>query len=387
MHVLLREDLELFYDRAPCGYLSLTPDGLVVNVNQTFLEWSGYRRDQLVGERRLVDLLTVGGRIYHDTHFAPMVTMQGFAREIALEMVCADGSRLPILVNASLDRDRNGHPALIRVALLDATERHAYEQELLLAKIRAEESEARARSLAETLQQALIPPVPPAVPGLDIAAGYRPAGAGDEVGGDFYDVFQIDEDEWVVVLGDVCGKGVAAAVVTTLVRHTLRSAGVQHTDPSEALRVLDRTMREQGTDRFCTAAVLRLRRHGDGWHLDLSLGGHPPPLLVAPGQDPVPVGTTGSLVGLLEQPVFRTTSVDAGPGSLLVLYTDGVPEARGNGDFYGEDRLRSVVGRVSDRPAAEVVHSLLGDVLDFQQQRARDDIAVVVLRVPATAAG
>ncbi len=218
---LLDDDAEALYERAPCGYVSTTPDGTIVKVNQTFLTWSGYQRGDLIGRRTFAELLTAGGRIYHETHYAPMLRMQDKVREIALDIVGGDGQRLPALVNSVLERDTNGAPVVIRTAIFDATERRRYERELLLAKLRAEESEAHATLLAKTLQH-LIPPAAPDVPGLDLAATYRPAGSGEEVGGDFYDVFEIAAGDWVVAVGDVCGKGVDAAVVTAVARHTIR---------------------------------------------------------------------------------------------------------------------------------------------------------------------
>ena len=89
---LLDDDAEALYDRAPCGYLSTTPDGTIVKVNGTFLTWTGYRRSDLVGRKRFAELLTAGGRIYHETHYAPMLQMQGIARQIALDIVLADGA-------------------------------------------------------------------------------------------------------------------------------------------------------------------------------------------------------------------------------------------------------------------------------------------------------
>ena len=202
----LDEDPEDLYERAPCGYLTTTPDGAIVRVNQTFLTWTGHSREDLVGHRRFVDLLTAGGRIYHETHYAPMLRMQESVRELALDLVKADNGRLPVLVNARLERDEIGHPRVVRIAVFDATERREYERELLRAKQRAEASEARARSLAHTLQQTLIPPTPPDIPGLDVAAAYRAAGEGIEVGGDFYDVFSGGPNSWGLVLATCVGK-------------------------------------------------------------------------------------------------------------------------------------------------------------------------------------
>jgi sigma-B regulation protein RsbU (phosphoserine phosphatase) len=375
-----REDIRALYDRAPCGYLTTTPDGVIVRVNQTFLSWTGHAAEDLVGRRTFSGLLSGGGRIYHDTHFAPMLQMQGNVREIALDVVRADGTRLPVLVNAALDHDTADRP-LVRVVVFDATERREYERELLRAKQRAEESEARARSLAWTLQQTLIPPHPPRIPGLDVAAVYRPAGTGEEVGGDFYDVFELAEDDWVVVLGDVCGKGVDAAVVTSLVRHTLRAVTIRRSGADAALHALNEVLLNHESDRFCTVAVLWLRRRATVWQLSLALGGHPHPLMLADAEPPAPLGTPGSLVGVLTAPDFTETRVDLRPGSMVLLYTDGVTEGRRGEELYGEARLHRAAERHATTPE-QLTEGILADVLDFQGGHARDDIALVAVGVP-----
>ncbi len=378
---LLEDDPELLYERAPCGYLSTTPEGLIVKVNDTFLTWTGHHREALVGRRTFADLLSAGGRIYHETHYAPLLRMQGAAREIALDIRTANDGRLPVLVNAVLERDEQDQPRVIRVALFDATERREYERELLREKDRAEQSEARARALARTLQQTLIPPSPPQVPGLDVAAVYRPAGTGEEVGGDFYDVFQVAEDDWVVVLGDVCGKGVQAAVVTALVRYTIRAVSVQTPDPVEALTRLNEVLIAHDTDRFCTVVLARLRRTDQGWSATVSVGGHPLPLRLAEGGVAEQAGEPGPLVGAFPGAERTESEVQLSRGELLLLYTDGVTEGRRGKEMYDEERLLRVVGGHVGS-AAKLADTVLEDVLEFQENMARDDIAVVVVRVP-----
>jgi sigma-B regulation protein RsbU (phosphoserine phosphatase) len=377
---LKREDPETIYQRAPCGYLSTTPDGTLVRVNDTFLRWTGHSRDELVGRRTFTSLLSAGGRIYHDTHYAPMLQLQGTVREIALDVVCADGSRLPVLANAALESDESGRPVLARIVLFDATERREYERELMRAKHRAEASESRARALAMTLQQTLIPPNPPSIPGLEISSCYRPAGSGEEVGGDFYDVFEIGEDDWTVTLGDVCGKGTDAAVVSALVRHTIRAVTVRVPGPADVLHALDEVLLHHPTERFCTVALLRLRRREGRWRFSMSLGGHPRPLLLTSHQATENVGEPGSLVGALPGASFTETEGDLVPGSTLVLFTDGVTEGRRGQEQYGEDRLRIVAEQHRGEPV--VAESILADVLTFQRGTARDDIAVVTITVP-----
>ena len=145
----LEESAEELLEDAPCGYLSATPDGMLVRVNRTFLRWTGYQHEELVGVKRFQDLLSVGGRIYHETHYAPMLRMQGVVREIAVDVVCADGSRLPLVVNSILLRDADGAPRVVRTTAFDATERKSYERELLAARDR----ERTARENVERLQR------------------------------------------------------------------------------------------------------------------------------------------------------------------------------------------------------------------------------------------
>ncbi len=378
------DDPEQLYQQAPCGYLSTTADGVIVKANQTFLTLSGFGRDELVGRKRFVELLSAGGQIYHETHYAPMLSMHGTAREIALDLVRSDGSRLPVLVNAVLERDADGTPRVIRTAVFDATQRREYERELLRQKQRAEASEARASALARTLQKTFIPPTAPMIPHLDVAARYRPAGDGSEVGGDFYDIFQTGPEEWTISIGDVCGKGVGAAVVTALVRYSLRAVAIQDPSPSHALTALNDALRRHGSDRFCTVAIVRLHRVDGTWTACLSTAGHPLPRHRNRDGLVAEVGEPGQLLGVLDDIVVHDTSLVLQPGEALLLYTDGVTEGRREGSFYGERRLVTVMAERT-RSAEALAAGLLEDVLDFQDGSAHDDIAIVAVQVPDTA--
>jgi sigma-B regulation protein RsbU (phosphoserine phosphatase) len=375
---MIDEDPAQLNDLAPCGFLSTTPDGAIRTVNRTFVELSGRPADELVGHRTFAQLLSAGGRIYHETHFAPLLRLHGTASGVAFELVRPDGSRLPVLVNAVLQRDEDGQPQLVRLAVFDATERRAYEAELLRTLRRAEESEARATALARTLQQVLIPHEPPVIDGLDLAAGYRPARSGEEIGGDFYDFFQTD-DGWVLVVGDVCGKGAEAAVVTALVRHSLRSV-VRHSSRLDlALELLNDTVLRH-SERFATVVLVHLTREDGGWRATVTTGGHPLPLLRRADGAVEMFGEPGSLVGAVAEATFHTRTTLLGPGDSLLLYTDGVPEGRRGHEFYGEARLMEAFGRPGD--AVTVVRRLLDDVLAFQAGVASDDIALVMAAVP-----
>ncbi len=151
------ESAEDLYENAPCGYLSTDPDGLIVRVNATFLRWTGHRREELVGRRRFAELLTGGGRIYHETHYAPLLRLQGSVREIALDIVRADGTRLPVLVNSELRGET------VRTTVFDATDRKRYEQELLAARNREREARERVERLQRITAALAVAPTAGAV--------------------------------------------------------------------------------------------------------------------------------------------------------------------------------------------------------------------------------
>jgi len=145
---LLEEDAEELYEHASVGYVSSLLNGAVVKVNETLLTWTGYGREELLGGKRLHDLLAPGARIYYETHYAPLLQLQGSVREIAVELLCADGRRLPVLMNSTLLRDDAGTPRVIRTTVFDATERRRYERELLRARADAESRARAALALA-----------------------------------------------------------------------------------------------------------------------------------------------------------------------------------------------------------------------------------------------
>ncbi|MBB6396544.1 sigma-B regulation protein RsbU (phosphoserine phosphatase) [Actinomadura coerulea] len=371
------------YEHAPCGYLSLTPPGTITKVNQTLLDWTGYRAEDLLDGTRFQELLPVGDRIYYETHFRPLLTMQGEVREIAVDLRCAGGERLPVLVNSTLrPEEPDGAPG-VRVCVFRAIDRREYERELLYARRRARESEARARRLAETLQRSFIPPVLPPVPGLEVGDAYRPAGAGDEVGGDFYDVFEISPGRWGLVLGDVCGKGVEAAVVTSLARYTVRAVATEAESPADVLRKLNSSLLGHDAERFCTAVYAGIESGpGGGPLLTVSLGGHPAPILAASSGEVRPIGRPGDLLGVLDDVVLTDETVELRSGDAVLFFTDGVSEARRDREFFGEDRLAGLLSDARASDAGAITARIVDRVLGFQDGVPRDDIALVTLRVP-----
>ena len=383
---LLEDSTEDLYENAPCGYLSTFPDGQIARVNATLLSWLGFTRGELVGRRYFSDLLTVGGRLYHETHFAPLLAMQGEIGGVALELQAADGSRLPVLVNSAVKTSASGAPLLIRTTIVDARDRRAYERELLRARREADRERERLQLLVTTLQRTLLPPELPDVPGLQTAAYYH-AASRDEVGGDFYDLFALARDRWGLFLGDVCGKGAAAAAVTSQIRYTLRAAAVYDPDPATVLGTLNSALRrdyERNDGRFCTAAFGVLTPRTDGFDLRLASGGHPAPLLLrADGTADYQEVGGGPFLGVIDDVTFTSTTIGLGAGDTLLLYTDGLTEARtGKGrDRYGDLALRAFAAGLAPATAAGAIDAItvllegLGGGLD-------DDVAVLALSVP-----
>ncbi|ROP42063.1 PP2C family protein-serine/threonine phosphatase [Saccharothrix texasensis] len=385
---LLEDDAEELYDNAPCGYLSTLMDGEIAKVNGTLLGWLGYRREELVGVRRFTDLLTGGGRLYHETHYAPMLRLHGEVRELALDLVAADGRRLPALVTAKVKVGEEGQPLLVRVTVFDARERRAYEQELLAAKREAERERERLAKLTGTLQRTLLPDALPDVDGAELAAHYHVASS-DQVGGDFYDVFPLGGDRWGFFLGDVCGKGPEAAVLTSLTRYALRAAAVRDPDPVVVLTTLNTVMLQQrrpGAPRFCTVIFGLLEPDGDGFAVTIAGGGHPPPLVLRAGGEVDFLATPGGqLVGLLPGARFTRARTRLGPGDVVVLYTDGLTEARrADGAMLEEEGLAEAAATMTGKDAPTVVDLLVRLLTDWSQSPS-DDTAILAIGNPGAA--
>jgi len=241
--------------------------------------------------------------------------------------------------------------------------------------------------IARVLQRSLLPPHLPEIPGVEVGAEYLPVGEANDVGGDFYDLINTIEDSWVCAIGDVRGKGVEAASVTALARYTIRAITLKDDRPSEILAALNEAMlRQLPEDRFCTAACIRLEPEDGlaGVGVDVSRAGHPAPLLVRPDGPVEEVGCSGKVLGVFDDAELTDISLRLMPGETLVLYTDGVTEARSHdGEFFGEERLRHLLGSCSGYDPETLARKIKNVVLDFQDGYPRDDLAVLVLRATA----
>jgi sigma-B regulation protein RsbU (phosphoserine phosphatase) len=382
---LLEDDVDDLYDNAPCGYLSTLRDGTIAKVNATLLGWLGYRREELVERRRFSDLLTVGGRLYHETHFAPLLQMQGAVGGVALELRAADGTRLPVLVTSAVKTGEDGQPLLIRTTIFDARDRRAYERELLRARQVAERERERLQHLVAGLQRSLLPAALPTPPGMRTAAYYHMASP-DEVGGDFYDLFPLADGRWGFFLGDVCGKGVDAAAVTAAARYTLRAAAVYDPDPAAVLVNLNSVLYQEylsDTHRYCTVIFGILTPAEAGYTATIASGGHPPALLLrADGTADYQPTTGGMLIGVLPDAHLVTRTVPLAPGDTLLLYTDGLTEVRTGAldDRYGPEALHAFGTALAPATAAAAVAAVT-ELLATLNGGIDDDVAVMALEV------
>jgi phosphoserine phosphatase RsbU/P len=391
---LLEDSADDLYDNAPCGNLSFLLDGTIAKVNATLLGWLGYTRGDLVGRKRFGDLLAVGARIYYETHFAPLLAMQGEISGIALDLRAKDGSTFPALVSSLVKTGGDGRPQLIRTIVFDGRGRRAYERELLAerraadaARQAAEREGDRLRHLVSDLQRSLLPAVLPTPPGLQTAAYYRMAST-DQVGGDFYDLFPLEDGRWGFFLGDVSGKGIGAAAVTALARYTLRAAAVYDPDPAAVLRNLNTVLyQEYRKDaRYCTVVFGIPTPEPAGFSAVIASGGHPEPLLLRADGTAVHHRTKGRLVGVFPDSAYTDTTVTVRPGDTLVLYTDGIAEARvAAGDDletrYGVDRVLHFATGLAPAGAVAVIDAFVG-LLDSFGAGLEDDSAIMAIGVP-----
>jgi len=246
---------------------------------------------------------------------------------------------------------------------------------------------AQRERVAVTLQEELLPPRLPSIPWLDVAARYSAAGEGNEVGGDFYDLFA-SGDGWQVVIGDVVGKGPAAAAVTGLARHTMRAVAAYEGAPSQLLRVLnDALLAESDGRRLASVACVRLDLDGDGLGLTVSVAGHPLPYVVRTDGTVRPVGRFGQLLGVEQDLVVFNVHERLAPGDLLVLYTDGVVDASGPAGAFTEEHLPALLAELAGHAPSRALQRVEAAVLAASGGRPRDDVAMIALTVRRAPAG
>ena len=255
---------------------------------------------------------------------------------------------------------------------------------------------ARQVEVARALQRTLLPPDLPDVRHVDLAAVYHPAWAGIEVGGDFYDVFPLPgSDRWVVTIGDVCGTGADAAAITAQVRHTVRTAARLGASIAEIAMVVNEALIGSiDDDRFCTMVVATMAPRPDGIDVELVSAGHPHPIVVRAGGGVEPLITDGMLLGVFPGISYVPVALRLEDGDSLVLYTDGVTEARALQDQVGvpldlfeSPRLLEALAPAAGSSAEEVVAALERALLAYTSGQLADDVAILVIRSEGSRVG
>lgn len=245
-----------------------------------------------------------------------------------------------------------------------------------------ERAEASRAEIAETLQHGLLPPPLPHIPGWSLAAMYRPAGAENEVGGDFYDAFPV-ADGWMLVIGDVTGRGARAATITALARYTLRTAAALTNDPVIALATLNRALIARHDTSLCSIAALAIDDDPD-LPVRMAVAGHLPPLLVD-GDEVREIGGADPVLGAFPDGEWHIGESRVETGQQLVMVTDGIIEAEGEGGRFGEDRLRAELSGLASPAAA--VQRLESSLRSFTAGSLDDDVAILAIARSAESDG
>jgi sigma-B regulation protein RsbU (phosphoserine phosphatase) len=238
----------------------------------------------------------------------------------------------------------------------------------------------RERSTAETLQRSLLPESLPTAPEFELAATYQAAGQGWDVGGDFYDAFEIEDGHWLIVIGDACGKGPEAAALTALARYTLRAEAARDPSPAGLLRRLNQAIIKQSSEiRFCTATCA-LVEIGEATRLTVSVGGHPLPLVLRQAGDVYPVGRPGDLIGAFAEVELSQTTTVLGAGDTVVFYTDGLVEAHAPHRTIELPELMGMLAACAGLTPSALIPRLFNEATADGTGPPRDDLAILALR-------
>jgi phosphoserine phosphatase RsbU/P len=347
-----------------------------IALRQSGLEKSLLRRVTESGDRMVINDVRLDPRTSTSGPFEP-----GDVRAWAgLPVRNPDGSVAGALCVAD-GEPRNWRPR--EVQFLDILA-HVAASEVALQAARRHGAERA--ELARTLQESLLPPRLPEIPGLRVAARYVAGGTGAEVLGDFYDVFPSVRSSWGLVVGDVCGKGVPAAKSTALARYTLRAEAHRHGRPSMILATLNQALLDWLTDdpRFLSAIYATVRPTAAGASVQVSSAGHPLALVRRADGRTQTFGRPGTLLGVVPDPELYDARTSLRPGDSLILFTDGVTEARrfADRDLFGDDRLRGLVAGLAGLPAAGMADAIQKAVEVFGGGEISDDTVVLILQVP-----
>lgn len=242
-----------------------------------------------------------------------------------------------------------------------------------------ERAERARAEIAETLQRGLLPSPLPHIPGWSIAAMYRPAGAENEVGGDFYDVFRVPGG-WMLAIGDVTGRGAHAASITAVARYTMRTAALLSADPLVALSTLNRVLLTRGDAALCSVAAVTISENPED-PIRIAVAGHPPPLLVD-GEEVSEAASADPVLGAFPDARWQIVHSELKPGQQLVIVTDGIAEAQGESERFGEERLREELRGASNPSLA--LQRLEASLHAFTNGNLEDDVAILAIARAST---
>ena len=335
--------------------------GRVVDVNPAGTSVLGSARGAVIG-RPLVDLLP---------DVPATETIVGSRAELTLP---ADGDPRTFDVLHQPLTDPAGRPAGDLVVLREITQRVRDRHQL--QRLLDEQSR-----VAAALQASMVPSNLPDLPGCRLASRYEPAGDGTEVGGDFFDVFALDSGTWGFLLGDVSGKGAEAAAVSAAARYTLRALADPTRSPSDTLREVNRRLLVATEDeRHCTLVYGYGRPTTEGLCVTLSLAGHHQPLVLGTGDTIEPVGRLGSALGLFDTVDLDDSTFVLAPGQTLCMFTDGLVEARHDGEMFGVDRVSRVLVEHAEEPLDDLAGLVVAAVRAFHGDNLVDDLALLLIR-------
>ncbi len=351
-------------DRMADAVFVIDPFGRIVDVNPAGVQLSTASRTALLG-RRLADVLPGTD-----------------AAEVGpTELTLADGpgdpDRRTFDVSHQQLTDSTGRPAGVLVVLREITQRVRDQHRLQ----RVLEEKSR---VAAALQASMVPPSLPDVANSELASKYEPAGDGSEVGGDFLDVFGLDQETWALMLGDVSGKGAEAAAVSAAARYTLRALARTDHSPATTLREVNtRLLAQTDDERHCTLVYGHLRPSGHGMSVTLALAGHHQPLVLRVTGEVEEIGRLGTALALFDRPELHNTALALAPGEVLFLFTDGLVEARRDRDMFGSERVAELLRRHGHLPVDDLAAVTVDAVRDFHGGQLADDLALVLVRSSA----
>lgn len=370
-HHRLQARQEFLVEHALDCVVDMDSTGRITGFNSAAVRVFGHERDAVLG-RNLADvIIPPDERERHRVGLAGyLATGEGriIDRRIEVEALHADGSRFPIdLTVVASDEE----PPTFTGRMRDLSEQKAAEQALLASR-------ENLAHIARTLQQSLLPAELPSIDGVSLAATYRPTGEGNEVGGDFYDVFALGDGRWAMVLGDVCGKGPEAASLTSLVRYTLRAALVAGNEPQASIELLNTLIAIERPGDFCTLAAIFLDP-SDRTAVVLTAG-HPPVIHLTAAGAVHRIDSSGYFVGPFPTWKGETREVSLEPGDQLLAYTDGLTEARRGRQEFGASAFDETLGRLAGGRVGATVARLEEAVLSYAGALS-DDLAILACQI------